>query len=72
MEEWYLSDLHCYALNARLNKWVEVTPNTSLQQPEQFLDAEGNLYCQFRPKTPGDYISIPAPTLTVEGTLKTK
>lgn len=72
MEEWYLNDLHCFALNARLKKWVEVTPNTSLQQPEQFLDAEGNLYCQFRPKTPGDYISIPAPTLTVEGTLKTK
>ena len=72
VEEWYVNDMHSYVLNTHLNKWVEITPNTALQQPEQFLDADGNLYCQFRPKTPGDYVSIPAPTLTVEGTLKTK
>ena len=72
VEEWYVNDLHSYVLNTRLNKWVEITPNTALQQPEQFLDADGNLYCQFRPKTPGDYMSIPAPTLTVSGKLKTK
>ena len=70
MEEWYLNDLHCYVLNLRLKTWVEVKPNTPLQRPDQFLDENGNLWCQFRPVTAESYTSIPAPTLTVEGMLK--
>ena len=71
MEEWYVKEVRCYVLNIRLKTWVEVTPNTPLQRPDQFLDENGNLWCQFRPVAGDTYTSIPAPTLTVEGTLKT-
>ncbi len=70
IEEWYVNDLHCYALNTRLKTWVEITPNQPLQRPEQFLDENGNLWCQFRPASGENYTSIPEPTLTVEGKLK--
>ena len=70
IEEWYVNEVHCYVLNTRLKTWVEITPNTPLQRPEQFLDENGNLWCQFRSATGDSYASIPEPTLTVEGTLK--
>ena len=72
MEEWYAKDLRCYVLNPRLKTWVEVTVNAPLQRPDQFLDGNGDLFCQFRPAAADSYTSIPAPTLTVEGRLKTK
>jgi len=70
VEQWYVNDLRCYVLNAKLQVWVEVQPNTALNQPEQYLDREGNLYCQFRPKSGDMYSSMPAPTLTLEGRVK--
>ena len=72
MDEWYVKDLRCYALNLRLKSWVEVAANAPLKQPEQFLDENGNFWCQFRPTAAENYSTIPAPTLMVEGTLKNK
>ena len=70
MEEWYLNELKCYVLNAKQRIWVEVRPNTALQRPEQYLDRDGNLYCQFRPASGESYTDIPAPTLILEGRVK--
>ena len=70
MEDWYVKETHCYALNIRLKTWVEIEPNVPLQHPEQFLDENGNLWCQFRSSAAESYVSIPAPTLMLEGTLK--
>ena len=36
----------------------------------EYLDEQGNLYCQFRPKVAESYIDIPEPTLTLEGRVK--
>lgn len=71
MEQWYMSDLKCYVLNAKLRTWVEITPNTDIKRPEMYLDRDGNLYCQFRPaSSENHYVTIPAPTLTLEGRVK--
>ena len=72
LDDWYTKEVRCYVFNIRMKTWVETELNTPLQHPEQFLDANGNLWCQFRPAVADSYISIPVPTLTVEGTLKTR
>ena len=56
--------------NTKLKTWVEVKMNTPLKQPEQYLDEEGSLYCQFRPKVSDSYLDIPEPTLALEGKMK--
>ena len=70
MDAWYLSQLKCYVLDVKDQTWTEVQANAPIEDPEKYLDAEGNLYCQFRPVAADTYMSIPRPTLTVEGTLK--
>ena len=70
MEEWYLNELKCYILDPKQKTWTEIKPNTDLENPQQYLDETGSLYCQFRPNTAESYASIPAPTLTLEGMLK--
>ena len=72
MDDWYTKEARCYVFNIRLKTWVEAELNTPLQHPEQYLDGNGNLWCQFRPAVADSYTSIPVPTITVEGTLKTK
>ena len=72
LDNWYANEVRCYVFNVRLKTWVETELNAPLQHPEQFLDGNGNLWCQFRPAVADSYISIPVPALTVEGTLKTK
>ena len=71
VEQWYLSYMKCYVLNAKLRTWVEITPNTDIKRPEMYLDRDGNLYCQFRPtSSENQYMNVPAPTLTLEGRVK--
>ena len=70
MDGWYMNDMKCYVLNHQLKTWVEIQPNSALSYPEQYLDGQGNLYCQFRPSAGESYMEIPEPTLTVEGKLK--
>ena len=70
LEDWYTNDLTCFVLDPGLKTWVEIKLNTPLQHPEKYLDEQGNIYCQFRPKTAESYIDIPEPTLTLEGRLK--
>ena len=70
VERWYVSDVKCYVLNVKQKKWVEFTPNTPLQLPRQYIDAGGNLYCQFRPAAGEAYAEMSAPTLTLEGRVK--
>ena len=70
VERWYVSDVKCYVLNVKQKKWVEFTPNTPLQLPQQYIDAGGNLYCQFRPAAGEAYAEMSAPTLTLEGRVK--
>ena len=70
MDQWYLSELKCYVLNAERQKWVEVKPNESIPRPEQYVDRDGNLYCQFRPAHGESYTDISMPTLTLEGRVK--
>ena len=72
MEDWYTKETRCYVFNIRLKTWMETELNTPLKHPEQFLDENGNLWCQFRPVVAENYTSIPVPTITVEGILKTK
>ena len=67
MEEWYLNELKCYILDPKQKTCTEIKPNTDLENPQQYLDETGSLYCQFRPNTAESYESIPAPTLTLEG-----
>jgi hypothetical protein len=70
MEEWYLNELKAYVLDPKQKTWTEFKPNTALENPEKYLDETGSLYCQFRPTAADDYVSIPVPTLTLEGMLK--
>ena len=70
MDQWYMNDMKCYVLNHQLKTWVEIKPNAALSYPEQYLDGQGNLYCQFRPLAGDSYMEIPEPTLTIEGKLK--
>ena len=70
MEDWYINDLTCFVLDSKLKTWVEIKLNTPLQHPEKYLDEQGNLYCQFRPKMAESYMDIPEPTLTIEGRTK--
>ena len=70
MESWYTSDVQCYVLHSRLKTWVQAELNAPLLHPEKYLDASGSLYVQFRPVTPDSYAEIPAPGLTLEGTVK--
>ena len=71
LDNWYVSDVKCYVLNAKLRTWVEITPNADIKRPEMYLDRDGNLYCQFRPaSSENHYLTIPEPTLTLEGRVK--
>ena len=70
MEEWYLNELKAYVLDPKQKTWTEFKPNTDLENPQQYLDETGSLYCQFRPTAADNYVSIPVPTLTLEGMLK--
>ena len=70
MEEWYLNELKAYVLDPKQKTWTEFKPNTALENPEKYLDETGSLYCQFRPTAADNYVSIPVPTLTLEGMLK--
>lgn len=67
MDEWTVNDARCFVLNTRLRTWVEIQANTPLQRPEQYVDANGNIFFQFRPVQPDSYSSMNTPTLTVEG-----
>ncbi len=70
VEDWYANDVACFVLNVELKTWVEVQMNTPLKQPGKYLDEQGNLYCQFRPKVSDSYMDIPEPSLTLEGKIK--
>ena len=70
MEQWYINETKLYVLNAKERKWVEVGMNEPLKDPGQYLDRNGNLYCQFRSASGESYTEIPAPTLTLEGRVK--
>jgi len=68
--EWYANEARCYLLNAVSGEWEETAVNRPVENPENYADANGNLYCQFRPMAGETYTDIPAPTLTLEGRVK--
>ncbi len=70
MEQWYLNEAKCYLLNTETRKWEEITLNSPVHRPDQYVDGNGNLYCQFRPVSGENYTEIPAPALTLEGRVK--
>ena len=70
IEEWYVKETKGYVLDPQTREWTEIKLNAPLEDPERWLDGDGNLYCQFRPVNAENYISIPLPTLTVEGTVR--
>ena len=70
LEEWYTQDVRLYVLNTRRQEWEEASVNKPLTRPQDYLDADGNLYCQFRPVAADVYAEIPAPTLLLEGRVK--
>ncbi len=70
MENWYMAELQCFVLNAKQKKWVEVQFNQALKRPEQYLDPDGNLYLQLRPRSMESYLEAPVPTVTLEGKVK--
>ena len=69
MEEYYTRQSWAYALNARTGEWNEVPINEPIANPEDYLDAEGKLYLQFRSDTQDQYVDIPTPGLLIEGKL---
>ena len=69
MEEYYTRQSWAYALNARTGEWDEVPINEPIANPEDYLDAEGKLYLQFRSDTQDQYVDIPTPGLLIEGKL---
>ena len=69
MEEYYTRQSWAYALNARTGEWDEVRINEPIANPEDYLDAEGKLYLQFRSETQDQYVDIPTPGLLIEGKL---
>lgn len=70
MEEYYTRQARAYALNARTGEWDEVQINEAIENPENYLDAEGKLYLQFRSDTQDQYMDVPTPTILVEGRVK--
>jgi hypothetical protein len=70
MDQWYVSDSKLFVLNVNQRVWVEVPVNQPLKRPEQYVDKNGNLYCQFRSASGDTYAEIPKPTLTLEGRVK--
>ena len=69
LEEYYTRQSWAYALNARTGEWDEVPINEPIANPEDYLDAEGKLYLQFRSDTQDQYVDIPTPGLLIEGKL---
>ena len=70
MEEYYTHQSLAYALNARTGEWDPVPINGPIENPENYLDAEGKLYLQFRPDVQDQYADIPTPLILVEGRVK--
>ncbi len=67
METWYTSQMTAYVLNAATREWEEIVLNKDIPDPVRYLDAEGNLYCRFRPLSYDNYTDIPLPTIQMEG-----
>ena len=67
MDSWYANQCVAFALNAKTGEWDEITLNKGLNHPEQYLDAEGCFYCQFRPLVLDAYTDIPTPLISMEG-----
>ena len=67
LESWYVNDAKCFCLNAGTGEWEEVPINKNIDHPERYLDAEGRLYCQFRPNTHESYAEINTPGIQLEG-----
>lgn len=70
MDTWYASSASCYLLNVNTGKWNAVNMNEAVKHPEDYLDAEGTLYCQFRPNTNDAYMDIPTPGVSMEGRIR--
>ena len=70
MDTWYASSARCYLLNVNTGEWDAVEINKPVKHPEDYLDAEGRLYCQFRPNTTDAYMDIPTPGVSLEGRVR--
>ena len=70
MDEWYVKEVKSYVLDPETREWTEFRMNQPLENAARYLDADGNLYCQFRPVAAETYTSIPLPTVMIEGVLK--
>lgn len=70
MADWYANESKCYVLNIKRKIWVEVKMNEEITRPEQYVDKDGNLFCQFRAVSADTYMEITAPSLSLEGRVK--
>ena len=67
MDSYYAGQSRVYALNAQTRQWEEISINQDVQNPNRYLDEEGNLYLQFRGDTQDMYADIPTPMINLEG-----
>jgi hypothetical protein len=70
MDTWYANSAKCCLLNVNTGKWDAVKINEPIKHPEDYLDAEGRLYCQFRPDTTDAYMDLPTPGVSLEGRVR--
>ena len=68
--DWYMTETKCYVLNIKQKVWVEVKMNEEITRPQQYVDKDGNMFCQFRAVDADSYMEIPAPSLSLEGRVK--
>ena len=70
MDTWYASSAKCYLLNVTTGTWEAAEINKNIRHPEDYLAADGTLYCQFRPATNDAYMDIPTPGVSLEGRVR--
>lgn len=70
LESYYSGQSRAFALNAEKHEWEEIKLNENINNPGQYIDAEGRLYVQFRNDTQDIYADIPTPMINLEGRLE--
>lgn len=70
MNIYYLNDCKAYLYNCKTGEWDEVRANENVKNPENYLDAEGRVYVQFRPATQDMYAEVPSPMISLQGRIE--
>lgn len=68
VEASYLSQIRCFLLNAKTGEWDATGVNTDVNNPADYLDADGMLYCRLESSGGFDAdMNVPTPALLLEG-----